>query len=222
MGPVRSPRRVTASGAEPSGRTGPGESNPSSPHAIVQPNMQTSLARRQRHRRTGAARRPRGGGAARRVAIAIPVFLFVTLLAVGLVVFVGAVTAYAYYSQGLENPKALLVQPRLRGADDRLRPDRQDRAGPARRAPPGAGQVRGDPRRAARRDDVHRGQGLLGERRLRLRRLRRRLGRHAQRPPARRVDDHPAARPGAAPAAVARSRARSTSGRSRRSSSRSA
>ncbi len=70
--------------------------------------MQTSLARRQRHRRTGAARRPRGGGAARRVAIAIPLALFLTLLCLGLVAFVGAVAAYSYYSRDLESPRALL------------------------------------------------------------------------------------------------------------------
>jgi membrane peptidoglycan carboxypeptidase len=71
--------------------------------------MQTSLARRQRHRRTGVARRPRGGHAtARNVAIAIPIVLFSTFLLVGLVGFLGVVTAYAYYSQGLDNPRALL------------------------------------------------------------------------------------------------------------------
>jgi peptidoglycan glycosyltransferase len=71
--------------------------------------MQTSLARRQRHRRTGVARRPREGHAtARNVAIAIPIVLFSTFLLVGLVGFLGVVTAYAYYSHGLENPRALL------------------------------------------------------------------------------------------------------------------
>jgi penicillin-binding protein 1A len=72
--------------------------------------MQTSLARRQRHRRTGVARRPRGGGAtARNVAIAIPIVLFSTFLLVGLVGFLGVVTAYAYYSHGLDNPRTLLA-----------------------------------------------------------------------------------------------------------------
>ncbi|MDQ2964295.1 MAG: transglycosylase domain-containing protein, partial [Chloroflexota bacterium] len=71
--------------------------------------MQTSLARRQRHRRIGVARRPRGGGiAARHVAIAIPLVMFATFLLVGLVGFLGVVTAYAYYSQGLDDPKKLL------------------------------------------------------------------------------------------------------------------
>jgi membrane peptidoglycan carboxypeptidase len=71
--------------------------------------MQTSLARRQRHRRTGAARRPRGGSVARNVAIAIPIAMFATFLLVGLVGFLGVVTAYAYYSQGLDDPKKLLT-----------------------------------------------------------------------------------------------------------------
>ena len=71
--------------------------------------MQTSLARRQRHRRTGVARRPRGGHAARNVAIAIPLVLFSTFLLAGLVGFLGVVTAYAYYSQGLDDPRKLLA-----------------------------------------------------------------------------------------------------------------
>ena len=71
--------------------------------------MHTSLARRQRHRRSGAARRPRGGHAARNVAIAIPIALFATFMLVGLVGFLGVVTAYAYYSQGLDDPKELLT-----------------------------------------------------------------------------------------------------------------
>jgi penicillin-binding protein 1A len=71
--------------------------------------MHTSLARRQRHRRTGPARRPRGGSVARNVAIAIPIALFATFLLVGLVGFLGVVTAYAYYSQGLDDPSTLLA-----------------------------------------------------------------------------------------------------------------
>jgi peptidoglycan glycosyltransferase len=71
--------------------------------------MHTSLARRQRHRRNGAARRPRGGSAARRVAIAIPLFLFSTFLLVGVVSFFGVVSAYAYFSRDLPDPKELLL-----------------------------------------------------------------------------------------------------------------
>jgi len=67
--------------------------------------MQTSLARRQRHRRNGAARRGRGGGSLRRAALAIPILLFASFLALGGAVFVGAVTAYAYYSRDLPDPK---------------------------------------------------------------------------------------------------------------------
>ena len=70
--------------------------------------MHTSLARRARHRRTGAARRPRGGGAARQAAIAIPLVLFSSFLAVGALAFVTAVSAYAFYSRDLPDPKDLL------------------------------------------------------------------------------------------------------------------
>jgi membrane peptidoglycan carboxypeptidase len=67
--------------------------------------MQTSLARRQRHRRSGAARRGRGGGSARRAALAIPLLLFASFLILGGAIFVGAVSAYAFYSRDLVDPK---------------------------------------------------------------------------------------------------------------------
>ncbi|HEX5590855.1 MAG TPA: transglycosylase domain-containing protein, partial [Candidatus Limnocylindrales bacterium] len=68
--------------------------------------MQTSLARRQRHRRNGAARRGRGGGgSARRAALAIPLLLFGSFLALGSVGFVAVVSAYAYYSRDLPDPE---------------------------------------------------------------------------------------------------------------------
>jgi membrane peptidoglycan carboxypeptidase len=70
--------------------------------------MHTSLARRARHRRTGAARRPRGGGPARQAAIAIPLLLFSSFLVLGAIAFVGAVSAYAFYSRDLPDPKDLL------------------------------------------------------------------------------------------------------------------
>ena len=70
--------------------------------------MQTALHRRQRHRRNGAARRGRGGGSARRAALAIPLLLFSSFLVLGGVGFVGTVSAYAYYSRDLKDPKALL------------------------------------------------------------------------------------------------------------------
>jgi membrane peptidoglycan carboxypeptidase len=70
--------------------------------------MQTALQRRQRHRRNGAARRGRGGGAARRAALAIPLLLFSSFLVLGGVGFVGTVSGYAYYSNGLPDPKTEL------------------------------------------------------------------------------------------------------------------
>jgi membrane peptidoglycan carboxypeptidase len=71
--------------------------------------MQTSLARRQRQRRLGAARRPRGGGPARGALIAIPLVLFGTLLLAGMLALVTVVTAYAHYSEGLPDPTAQLA-----------------------------------------------------------------------------------------------------------------
>src|SRR4029077_11049100 len=68
----------------------------------------TSLARRQRHRRNGAARRGRGGGSARRAALALPVLLFGSLVALGAVAFIGVVSAYAVYSRDLPDPQKAL------------------------------------------------------------------------------------------------------------------
>jgi membrane peptidoglycan carboxypeptidase len=70
--------------------------------------MQTSLARRQRHRRHVDRRRPRGSSAVRRVAIAIPIVLFTAFLAVGLAGVMGVAAAYSYYSQGLPDPRDTL------------------------------------------------------------------------------------------------------------------
>jgi membrane peptidoglycan carboxypeptidase len=71
--------------------------------------MQTSLARRQRHRRLGTARRPRGSSAIRRTVIVIPFLVFAVFLSAGVVGFLGVVAAYSYYSQGLPDPKAQLT-----------------------------------------------------------------------------------------------------------------
>jgi membrane peptidoglycan carboxypeptidase len=70
--------------------------------------MQTSLARRQRQRRLGAKRRPRGSGAVRATAIALPLFLFGTLLLLGVVGATGAVAGYSYLARDLQDPKATL------------------------------------------------------------------------------------------------------------------
>ena len=69
--------------------------------------MQTSLARRQRHRRNGNGHRG-GPGTVSKIAVAIPLFLFGSFLLVGLIGFVVAVSAYSLYSQGLGDPKTLL------------------------------------------------------------------------------------------------------------------
>jgi membrane peptidoglycan carboxypeptidase len=70
--------------------------------------MQTSLARRQRHRRNGSARGSGGGRAASGVAIALPLFLFGTLALLAIVGFGSVVAAYSFYSQGLPDPKTQL------------------------------------------------------------------------------------------------------------------
>jgi membrane peptidoglycan carboxypeptidase len=70
--------------------------------------MQTSVARRQRHRRLGT-RRPRGSSALKRTAIAVPIILFVAFVGAGLTGLLGAVTAYSYYANGLPNPEAALA-----------------------------------------------------------------------------------------------------------------
>ncbi|HEX2754597.1 MAG TPA: transglycosylase domain-containing protein, partial [Candidatus Limnocylindrales bacterium] len=70
--------------------------------------MQTSLARRQRHRRSLDRGRPRGSPTIRRIAIAIPMVLFLAFLAVGLAGVIGIAVAYNYYSQGLPDPRDTL------------------------------------------------------------------------------------------------------------------
>jgi membrane peptidoglycan carboxypeptidase len=75
------------------------------PYGIVAAAMQTSLQRRQRHRRNGAARRGSGGRGGRRIVLAIPLVLFSSFLVLGVVGFVAAVSAYAYYSKDLPDPQ---------------------------------------------------------------------------------------------------------------------
>ena len=70
--------------------------------------MQTSLSRRQRRRRTADRRRPRGTGAAQAAVVALPLFLFATLLFLGLAGATGAVAAYSFLSKDLEDPKEAL------------------------------------------------------------------------------------------------------------------
>ncbi len=70
--------------------------------------MQTSLARRQRHRRNGSSRGSGGGRAASGAAIALPLFLFGTLALLAIVGFGSVLAGYTYYAQGLPDPKTQL------------------------------------------------------------------------------------------------------------------
>jgi membrane peptidoglycan carboxypeptidase len=75
----------------------------------VRPDMQTSLARRQRHRRGVDRGRPRGSSSTlRRVAIAIPLLVLAIFLLIGVAGLVAVAAAYNYYSQGLPDPKDTL------------------------------------------------------------------------------------------------------------------
>jgi membrane peptidoglycan carboxypeptidase len=70
--------------------------------------MQTSLARRQRHRRASNSSSRSGGGAGNKVVAILPLFLLGMFVASGLIGVGAAVDVYARYSQGLGDPKAIL------------------------------------------------------------------------------------------------------------------
>jgi membrane peptidoglycan carboxypeptidase len=70
--------------------------------------MQTSLRRRQRHRRGALRGRPRSSNAIRGLVLAIPLVVFGTFLLVGLAGLVGVAAAYSHYSEGLPDPKDTL------------------------------------------------------------------------------------------------------------------
>jgi membrane peptidoglycan carboxypeptidase len=70
--------------------------------------MQRSLASRQSRRLNGGRRRNGGLGAAPKVAVVLPLFLFATLLLIGMLGFATVVGAYGYFSQGLAEPKQAL------------------------------------------------------------------------------------------------------------------
>ena len=70
--------------------------------------MQTSLSRRQRRRRLNERRRPRGSGAAKYVAVAIPLILFTLISLVGLAGATTVVAGYSFISKDLPDPKKAL------------------------------------------------------------------------------------------------------------------
>jgi len=66
--------------------------------------MQTSYASRRSRRQKNGHRRGGGLGIAAKIAIALPIFLFLALAAIGVLGFVTVVGAYGYFSQGLADP----------------------------------------------------------------------------------------------------------------------
>ena len=69
--------------------------------------MQTSLNRRAQRRRNGGRRNGSGASLARGIAVTLPVFLFATFVTLSAVAFLGAVSAYGYFSRDLTDPKTL-------------------------------------------------------------------------------------------------------------------
>ena len=143
--------------------------------------------------------RPRRGRLPRILGFLVVGIGSITVLAV---ILTGAMvsSAVSVLSVGLPDPGGLEIHD-VRPADRRLRPFRHGRARPVPARVEASGRVR---RRAGARaglDDDRRGPVVLGEQRLR------RAGDHVgprpgrqRRPGAGCLDDHPAARPGAAPA----------------------
>ena len=178
-----------------------GVADRTSPHAIVHADMQTSLARRQRHRRLGTRRRPRGSTALKRTAIAIPIILLVVFIGAGVTGFLGVVAAYSYYANGLPNPEAALAD--LEFDQQTIVYDRTGvyelaRLGERKREIVGFSELTPevlDATTAIEDKDfwVNPGFDFAG--------FVCRHRRHDQRPAPRRLDDHPAARPGPPPAA---------------------
>ena len=133
-GPERPRRGVTASASSRLDPTGRRADRPfvHGPYAIVRPQMQTSLARRQRHRRAlqrspeGATRAPSSRGSLAIVLLLI--LLGIVLLAAAGLLF--AVGAYNYYADGPARPRGRPDQPRVRAAD------RSSTTGPARSSSP--------------------------------------------------------------------------------------
>jgi membrane peptidoglycan carboxypeptidase len=84
-----------------------GEAEIADEYARVPRDMQTSVARRRARRLNGGRRGRNGGGAASTAAVALPLFLFGSLLLAGFIGFLGALAAYGYFSQGLVDPHTL-------------------------------------------------------------------------------------------------------------------
>ncbi|HYO43560.1 MAG TPA: transglycosylase domain-containing protein [Candidatus Limnocylindrales bacterium] len=70
--------------------------------------MQTSLTRRQRRRRLNERRRPRGSGAAKYVAVAIPLIIFTLIALAGVAGATTVVAGYSFLSKDLPDPQKAL------------------------------------------------------------------------------------------------------------------
>ena len=166
--------------------------------------MQTSLARRQRHRRAlqrqprGRADRPSVGSSSSSSSS----FSSPAVLAAGTgAVF--AVRRLQLLRRGPARPGRSAQQHRLRAADDHLRPDRQGRARPVRRpASASSSPTTSCPARSSTRRPRSRTR-TSGATRASTSRASSPPALDTSGPAARRLDDHPAARPRAAPAAEA-------------------
>ena len=102
--------RVTGSDPEPSRAGRPHKNVRSRSLCYRASQMQTTLARRQRHRRALAAP-PRGSGGTcvRRILIAIPIILILLAVLTAAAGALFTVAAYNYYATGLPDPKAALT-----------------------------------------------------------------------------------------------------------------
>ena len=176
--------RVTARAGEPVelSRARSGRAGSHGPYGIVRPDMQTSLARRQRHRRSLDRGPPRGSSAVRRVGHRHPAPPVLVLPRARAARVLGVGGRVQLLQPGTCRIPATLDNLHVRPAD--VVYDRTGKVELASSASPARGRdLRPDPARDARRDDRDRGQGLLDEPGLRPRGLRLGRPRHPQRQP---------------------------------------
>ena len=162
--------------------------------------MQTSLARRERQRRNGTGPGASRGGAASRFALVLPLLLLGSMVLASAVTFVAAVDIYATYSRDLEDPRDL-----LKDVDFNQKTVLLDRTGTVQLATYGS-----ENRRVLKYSEIPavvvdattsaEDKTFWTQHRLRSGGGPVCLPRRAVRPPAWRLNDHPAARSPAPPA----------------------